>query len=269
MAGGGQSAYGEPEPLPAGTVQPGLPVSAPNPTPPNPTQVMGTGVMGSNNPNVFNQAAQNTGLAAAGTIAGGMYNPDMLRNTNYQPYMNPFTSNVINRTMGDMNRSRNMALNDLGASATAARAFGGSRHGVAEAETNRNFFNQAGNMAAGLRNQGYQNAQNAAMFDIGNQMAANQNRLGAAAQLAGIGSQQFGMGQAANQGLMQQGALQQAMQQQVIDAGRSQYEGYTGAPGNSLQYPLAGLSAAPPVQTQTTTKSPGLFDFLSLGMGLL
>lgn len=269
MSGGGQSSYGTPKPLPAGTVQPGLPVQAPGPRPPNPTQVTNTGVMGSSNPNVFGQAAQNTNMAAAGTMASGMYNPQQLSGTNLAPYQNPYTDQVVDRSLGDLNRMRQMSINDVGAQAGSAGAFGGSRHGLLEAETNRGAMDRAGMLSSQLRQQGYQNAQQGAMFDIGNQMSANQTRLGAAGQLANIGNQQFGMGQSINQSMMGQGALQQALQQQIIDAGKQQYAGYTGAPGQSLQYPLASLSAAPNVQSQTTTKSPGLFDFLSLGLSVL
>ena len=52
-----------------------------------------------------------------------------------------------------------MAQNVGGAQAGAANAFGGSRQGIAEAETNRAFADQAARTASGLRQTGYQNAQ--------------------------------------------------------------------------------------------------------------
>jgi hypothetical protein len=65
---------------------------------------------------------------------------------------------------------------------------------------------------------------------------------------------------------MQQGALQQALQQQLIDAARAQYGGFVGAPQQSLGLPLAAAGAADMGQRTTTeTRKPGLFDFLSLG----
>lgn len=267
MAGGGGSSRNS-QTGPVNT-QPGLPVAIPGAMPTQPGNTAQTGVINSTNPSIFDQSA--AGLSAAGlATAGGLgYRPNTLAGTNYAPYESPYTSSVVDASLGDIDRQRQMALNGIGASATAAGAFGGSRHGVAEAETNRAAMQQSGLLGSQLRNQGFQNAQNAAMFDINSQMAGNQQRLGAAGQLAGIAGQGYGIGQDINTRMSAQGAMQQGLQQQLIDAARAQYGGFTGAPGQSLQYPLAALSAAPNVQTQTSTKTPGLFDFLSLGLGLL
>jgi hypothetical protein len=64
---------------------------------------------------------------------------------------------------------------------------------------------------------------------------------------------------------MQQGMLQQALQQQLIDAARSQYGGFAGAPERSLGLPMAALGASNMgQQTQTQSYNPGLFDYLAL-----
>jgi hypothetical protein len=72
-------------------------------------------------------------------------------------------------------------MNQIGAQATAARAFGGSRQGIAEAETNRAFIEQAAKTAAGLRQAGFQQAQQLAGQDIATRMQA-----GLANQQAGL-----------------------------------------------------------------------------------
>ena len=46
---------------------------------------------------------------------------------NMQQYMNPYTQNVIERGQQDIMRQQQQAMNQLGAQATAAGAFGGSR----------------------------------------------------------------------------------------------------------------------------------------------
>jgi len=106
-----------------------------------------------------------------------------------------------------------------------------------------------------------------------NQQAALQAanlRLSGAGQLGGLSQQGFNMGQSITQQQMQQGAMQQAINQALIDAGRSQYGGFTGAPGQSLNATLAALGGANMgQQTQTTTQRPGLFNYLSLGLGAL
>lgn len=193
-------------------------------------------------PSVFGQAA-------------GAYNA-ALQGPNINQFMNPYTSEVINRTAADIGAAQQMAMNQLGAQATAARAFGGSRQGVAEAQTNAGFIKQLADTAAQQRQQGFNTALGAAQQQ--QQMMSN---------LAGQG---FGFGQAINQQQMQQGTMQQAMMQQLIDAARNQYAGYTGAPMASLSAPLAALGAMPQAGSTTTqSQRPGLFNYLSLGLGLL
>ena len=108
-----------------------------------------------------------------------------LSRTNLSPYMNPYTQNVIDTSMADMQRANQMAINDVGAAATAAGAFGGSRHGLVESQTNADFVRNAGAMASGLRQDAFTNAQqmavgdidrrfDAGQFNVSNDMAANQ-----------------------------------------------------------------------------------------------
>lgn len=117
-----------------------------------------------------------------------------LRDTDLSPYMNPWENEVVSRSLADVDRLRQGAISSGQAAATRAGAYGGSRHGIADAETNRGYFDIAGNLAAGLRSAGFQNAQQAALTDIGNRLSADTGnadrglagaglRLGAAAQL--------------------------------------------------------------------------------------
>ena len=233
--------------------------------------------------NVFQQAAGGLTDAMAGTRFGMGYNP---QNVSAQTavggintYMNPYTQQVIDTSMQDLERQRQMQQNQMGAQATAAGAFGGSRQGVAEAETNRAFAQQGGQLASQLRQQGFQTALGASQQDVTNQMQAalaNQQaglqgaqfRLGAANQLGGLAGQGFGFGQQIGQQQMQQGGLQQGLMQSLIDSARGQYGGFTGAPSQSLAAPMAALGAANMgQQTQTATQQPGLFNYLSLLLG--
>lgn len=137
---------------------------------------------------------------------------------------------------------------------------------------------QAARTAANLRLGGFQNAQQMAGQDIANTMRAdlaNQSagltgagqRLAAAGQLGGLAQQAFGMGRNLQQDMAQQGALQQMLNQQIFDQARGQFEGYSSFPERSLGYLASALGATPVPQTQTTSRSPGLFDFLSLAFG--
>jgi hypothetical protein len=184
--------------------------------------------------------------------AAGAYNT-ALQGPNIGQFMNPYTQEVINRTGADIGAAQQMAMNQLGAQATQARAFGGSRHGVAEAQTNAGFIKQLADTSANLRQQGFNTA-----------LGAAQNQQQMMSNLAGQG---FGFGQQIGQQQMQQGALQQGIMQQLIDAARGQYGGFTGAPQQALTLPLAALGASPVPQTTTTSQRPGLFNYLSLALG--
>jgi len=203
--------------------------------------------------NVFGQAAQAYQGALGGTAAAGMGMPQT------QAFMNPYTQQVINSSMGDLERQRKMQTNQIGAQASAAGAYGGSRHGVAEALTNEAFARQGGQMAAQLRQQGYGQALGAAQ---------QQQQLGlqAAGQLGNLAQMGYGFGTGITQQQQQYGQQQQALNQALIDAARGQYAGFTGAPAASLQLPMAAVGAGNMGQgTTTKTSQPGLFDYLTLG----
>jgi hypothetical protein len=236
------------------------------------------------------------------------YSAAQMSGANLDPYMNPYENQVVQQSLDDLERSRLMAQNVGGAQAGAANAFGGSRQGIAEAETNRAFADQAARTASGLRQAGYDRSTQLAGQDIAalnqarqygagasnqaslsNQAAINQarqfgstqnmqaqlanqaaglsgaqQRLSAGSQLGNLSNLGFGMGQTIQNRMDQQGAMQQALQQQLINAGKQQYAGYTGAPAQSLQYLLQAVGGAPTPQTTTEGYSPGLFDYLTL-----
>ena len=285
-------------------------------------------------PNVFQQSAgaytgainaanaaaafrpQQVGAERVGTTFG--YTPDTVAAQTafggIQQYFNPYEQQVVDLSLADLERQRMMQTAQMGAQATAARAFGGSRQGVAQALTNEAFANQGGQLAAQLRQQGFQTALGASQQDVANQMQAalanqaaraaqeqfaqgtrlqaqqanqqsalqaslgNQSaglqganlRLSGAGQLGNLAQTGFNMGQSITQQQAQQGAMQQAINQALIDAARGQYGGFTGAPGQSLNATLAALGGANMgQQTTTQTQRPGLFNYLSLGLGAL
>jgi hypothetical protein len=96
-----------------------------------------------------------------------------------------------------------------------------------------------------------------------------QQSMAGAGQLGNLANLGFGFGQQIGQSQTQQGQMQQAMNQMLIDAAKGQYGGFTGAPQQSLGLPMAALSGANMgQQTQTETRNPGLFDFLTAGASL-
>ena len=64
--------------------------------------------------------------------------------------------------------------------------------------------------------------------------------------------------------MMQQGMMQQALQQALFDAAQQNYGEFTGHPAGGLQYLNNALGITPYGETTTTTGQPGLFDYLTL-----
>lgn len=204
---------------------------------------------GSNPQNVTQpqpMAGQNVFQQSAGAYNAALQGPNIAQ------FANPFQQQVIDNSLRDIGTAQQMAQRQLGAQATQARAFGGSRHGVADALTNQGFIKQAADTTANLNMQGFNTALGAAQQQ--QQMMSN------------LAQQGFGFGQALNAQQMQQGGLQQGLQQMLIDAAKGQFAGFSGAPMQSIQLPMAAVGAANMgQQTQKTTSTPGLFDYLTLG----
>jgi len=268
-----------------------------------PTQAQAPSMAQPTGPNVFQQSASALTQAqnAAGGLANFQANPmqaagpvgvSQLKNLNVGAYMNPYIDQVINRGQSDIERQRQMASNALGANATAAGAFGGSRQAVQEGVLAGEAARAAGDLSAQQRQAGFNQALQAGQFDIGNiqrareqqagfQQQANQTnyggqfnaaniRQGASGLLGNLAQTGYGFGTGMAGQQAQQGAMMQGMNQSLIDAARNQYSGFTGAPANSLQAMLAAVGAGDMgQQTQTTSKQPGLFDYLSLGASMI
>lgn len=223
---------------------------------------------GGRQPNMFKMSANNMRNAIRGARQGMNYIPGQIANTNMQPYMNKYDNQVVNRFQGDLARQNRMAVNDMDAAATRASAFGGSRHGVAQALTNQEFAKTGADMAANLRQQGYNNAQNMAQFDINTGMQAAQNRMQGAQNLAGIANTAFNQANTVQNNLQRTGDAQQQVEQAVIDAGKQQFDNWNQHPQNTLQYLISALSGTKVPQSTTTTKNPGLFDYLTMFAGM-
>jgi hypothetical protein len=183
------------------------------------------------------QQMQQIGSAANIAEQAGGYQAERVRggsllNQDIGAYMSPYTQAVTQQGLQDINRARQMQQQQGAASATAAKAFGGSRQGVAEAETNRAFDENALRFVGQQNAQAFQAAQAGAESDLARQqqarlanqqagLQANQQRIGASGALAGIAGQGQQMGFAGAQQLAQQGAQQQQFSQSQMDALRN------------------------------------------------
>jgi len=203
--------------------------------------------------NPYQQAAV-AQQAAMGRVGQGMYQTAA---GGMGAYQNPYEQAVVDKTLRDVGGAAQIGLNTLGAQAQQAKAFGGSRHGIAEAEALKGYQQQAMDKVAALRQQGFNTALGASQADLSRQ-------LGAAGQLAGLGQQSFGYGQAIQNQQMAQGALQQALMQDLINAGKQQYAGYAGQPNQAMNTFMTGISGMPQMGGQTESYNPGLFNYLQM-----
>ena len=156
-------------------------------------------------PTATGYAAQN--LASAPTVGSQTVQAGQLAGSNLGAYTNPYENQVVQQTLSDLKGAQDQELNQMGAQATAANAFGGSRQGIAEAETRKGYAGKAAQAVSGLRQAGFTQAQQMAQADIG---AAQQAAL--ANQQAGLqaGTTTAQLGQQAN--LANQAARNQASQ---------------------------------------------------------
>lgn len=203
----------------------------------DPNQTAAMGAMGS-------LGANGLPLAQKGfNILGGIGTADQRMGA----YQNPYTDQVIDRSMQDIERQRQQALSKTAGQAIGAKAFGGARQAVADSLTNEAYARQFGDAAANLRYQGFNTALGAAQQDVTQQQA-----LGQALSQAGYG---------AIEGQMNAGQQQQAMQQMLIDSAREKFDEPRNQQMQKLDFLTGILSGLPQGQSstgRTTGKTAGL-----------
>ena len=161
-------------------------------------------------------------------------------------FMNPYQEDVINRSLGDIESSRQMAdIRDRQA-ATQARAFGGSRQGVQASLTDAAALKQAADLSANMRNQGYGQAAQLAQYARGQNIQGGQNVMALGGARQAFEQQQLDA--IRNIGLQKLGIVQSALGASPANLGGSVSTPYTqnrgaGLLGGALAgSQLAGLS---------------------------
>lgn len=192
------------------------------------------------------QAERMQGVGQVGDVTAGQ-----LASTDIGSYMSPYQQSVIEASLRTLGSAQEQALDKLSAQATAARAFGGSRQGVAEAETRKAYGQQASDLVTQQMQQAFENAQRSAQADISGRMQADTlNQRAAEAAAARDQAARAGNMAAANQFAQQQAQFQQqanlANQQAAIQAANVRATGAAGlgaTAGQRLQSELTGLGA--------------------------
>jgi len=134
-------------------------------------------------------------------------------------YQSPYQQQVIDLAMGDIQKQADIARGGSQDRAIRAGAFGGSRSAILESESQKPYAEAMAQTAAGLRQSGFQQAQQAAQSDLARQQQLGIFGAGQQQQRA-IQQAQFGQ-QAGMFGaeLGQQRNLQQAQMQQQREMG--------------------------------------------------
>ena len=152
------------------------------------------------------------------SVTGQTVGAQSLAQTDLTPYQNQYTTGVVDAALGDLDRARQMTQNQNAARAVSAGAFGGDRQALVEAETNRNFAEQAARTATNLRAQGFQNAQQQAQADLNRAQQAG-TQTAQFGQQAALANQQAGL-TAGGQNLQADLARQQSNQSAALAAAR-------------------------------------------------
>tara|TARA_R110000824_G_scaffold14167_3_gene60577 strand:+ start:1552 stop:2832 length:1281 start_codon:yes stop_codon:yes gene_type:complete len=221
---------------------------------------------------------------------------ESLTSQNLQPYLNPFTEQVVDRTVEDLREeSARQGLATQGA-ATQAGSFGGSRHGLMDALREDRLNRSVGQVGSQLRSAGYQQGMAARQAeqgtglsaDLANQEAARQsaalNRatfqadqarmLQSSGLASGLADQQQRQLQTNAQLLSAQGAQQRAMGQQGQDLAYQDFLQQQAYPYGQLGFLQSAMSQTPfnPAiftgQTQTTTGAEGSMLGQIAGLGI-
>ena len=169
-------------------------------------------------------------MGQAPTVSAEQVGAGQIAGTDLSAYINPYESQVVQQSLSDIDRQRQMEQMQRSAQAGAAGAFGGSRHGIAEAETSRAYAEQAAQTAAGLRQAGFDRATTLAGQDIGTRMQADLANQAAALQAGTTTANLAQQSALANQAAMnqarqfgaQQGMTAQQLNQQAQLSGAQQ-----------------------------------------------
>lgn len=171
------------------------------------------------------EATQAPGAAQIGPVSTPQFRG--LLSQDIGAYQSPYQQQVIDLAMGDIQRQADIARGSAQDRAIRSGAFGGSRSAILEAESQRPYVEQMARTSAGLRQSGFEQAQQAAQADLARQqqlgMFGSEQEQQRALQQAQFGQQAgiFGA-ELGQQRRMQQAQMEQQRQMGGLDiAGRA------------------------------------------------
>lgn len=176
--------------------------------------------------------------------------------TAYQQFMSPYQQDVIDTTLSEFDRQRQIQQQQIGSQAVQQGAFGGAREGIQQAEFSSQSLQDRASLEAQLRQQGFQQANILAgqAFGQQGQLATLQPTLAGQQiqQLGGIGTQNLGYQQAVLD------AQRQAAQFQYQEPFTRLQALGSGIGGLLAGYPQPGFSQSSTPQQQVSPLSTAL-----------
>ena len=188
----------------------------------------------------------------------------------YSSFMSPYQQDVIDATLAEYDTQAAAGLTGIGQQAAMSGNLGGGREGVMRAQyQNKSDMNRA-LLEAGLRQQGFTQANQLANQAFNQQMQLGQNQQGLAAQVPGLYQQDSGT-------LGSAGAAQQAQEQAQLDATREQNRLRAYEPYERLGFQQTGIasiaSGAPGQYQSMVTPNPtplqNALGIAGVGAGLM
>lgn len=204
--------------------------------------------------------------------------PQTLAGTDLSAYENPYTQDVINKTLPIMQQQLALSQNQQQNAAASNNAYGGSRQAIQQGVTQAQGAQNMAQMAAQLNQANYAQAQQGAEYDIGNNLTSQQNNqqaqqakinsdILASSGLASTGTDM--MTQANNAFTMQNtaGAEQMSQAQAAINANEQKFNQAVTYPQTQMGILQSALGMTPYGTSttgtgQTTTQTP--FDWGAL-----
>ena len=156
-----------------------------------------------------------------------------------QSYMSPYQQQVIDASLADYDAQAAKSRTGLGAQAVSQGAFGSGRHGIAEAEFDALSNRGRGTLQSGLRQSGFNQAQQSRQQDLANQMGLSNLQ-------SSLGGQAQGFAQSQIAGLGTLGSAQQGQNQAVLDAQRGFAQMAIADPRRRLDMLGQGISGLTP-----------------------
>jgi len=226
---------------------------------------------------------QTTNRAAELALAEAGYTPQQIQAMTGAQYMsayqNPYEQQVVQDTLADIERQRQISQQAQQARAVGAKAFGGSRQAIAESLANEDYTRRMADTAAQLRSAGFTTAagfgqtdaaraMEAARANAANQIAGAGIRQTAVGQLGALGAQQQNLGMTGAQAVMTAEQQRQQLAQARLDAARNLASERLGLTGSALgqNVPnLGGTTTSPIYRNQTASAFGGALGGAQLG----